>query len=77
MHYFDGNEAHLGDVVLIDGKYKGTVVASMDTNEYSDAHPKEQWGYLKKGVMIDTEFGGLVHYTEPNQEHMVLTRRGK
>jgi len=76
MRYSDGNEAHLGDVVLIDGKHKGTVVASIDTNEYSAEHPKEQWAYLKKGVMIDTDFGGLIHYPDAENEHMVLSRRG-
>ena len=75
MKYSDGSEAHVGDVVLIDGKHKGIVVASIDTNEYSVAHPKEQWAYLGHGIMVDTDFGGLVHYPDTAHEHIVLTRR--
>lgn len=75
MKYSDGSEAHVGDVVVIDGKHKGTVVASIDTNEYTAEHPKEQWAYLGRGVMIDTDFGGLVHYSDTSQEHIVLKQR--
>ncbi|MCZ4287187.1 hypothetical protein O4H29_20360 [Marinobacter salarius] len=39
-------------------------MADMDGDEYSSEHPKEQWGYLHSGVMIDTDFGGLVHYQQ-------------
>jgi len=64
MKYTDGNEAKIGDRVLISGIYTGVVVADMDSDEYSDQHPKEQWSYLGAGVMIDTDFGGLVHYEQ-------------
>ena len=36
----------------------------MDGDEDSSEHPKEQWGYLRSGIMIDTDFGGLVHYEQ-------------
>ncbi|HJQ97541.1 MAG TPA: hypothetical protein VJ826_04450 [Candidatus Polarisedimenticolaceae bacterium] len=55
----------VGDVVSI-GNGKGVVVACIDTAEYSAEHPREQWSYLLGGVMIDTDFGGLVHY--PDQD---------
>ncbi len=64
MKYTDGNHARVGDRVIIANKYKGVVVANMDDHEYSSEHPKEQWSYLKQGVMIDTDFGGLVHYQQ-------------
>ena len=77
MRYSDGNEAQVGDTVLIDGKYKGTVLASIDANAnvYSAEAPKEQWEHLKKGVLINTDFGGLVHYPDTAIEHIVLSRR--
>lgn len=34
----------------------------MDRNEYLSG--REDWAYLKEGVMIDTDFGGLVHWTD-------------
>ena len=64
MEYTDGNLARVGDLVLIDKQYQGVVVADMDGGEYSSQHPQEQWGYLRSGVMIDTDFGGLVHYEQ-------------
>ncbi|WP_425056416.1 hypothetical protein [Pseudomonas abyssi] len=64
MEYTDGNLARVGDRVLIAKQYQGVVVADMDGDEYSSKHPKEQWGYLHSGVMIDTDFGGLVHYEQ-------------
>jgi hypothetical protein len=46
----------------------------MDTDEYSSEHPREQWGYLKRGVMIDCTDAGLIHYEEP-EARMVLIKR--
>jgi len=68
MKYTDGTIIKLGDRVLISGKYHGVVVADIDGEEYSESNPKEQWAYLSSGVMIDTDFGGLVHYQEQNME---------
>ena len=75
MRYTDGNDARLGDVVVIDGKYNGVVVASLDTSEFSARCPKEHWGYLATGVLIDTDFGGLVHCPDAENEDIILARR--
>jgi hypothetical protein len=75
VNYSDGNEARLGDHVAISGKHRGVVVACLDRNEYSPDHPREQWAYLGKGVMVNTDFGGLVHYADSTLEHMVLVSR--
>jgi hypothetical protein len=75
VKYSDGNEAWVGDRITIDGRYLGHVVACIDRGEYSPEHPKEQWGYLAKGIMVNTDFGGLVHYPDGAHEHMVLVAR--
>ena len=62
MEYPDGSKIRLGDQVTISGKYKGLVVADIDGNEYSSSCPKEQWSYLNSGIVMDTDFGGLVPY---------------
>jgi len=72
MKYSDGIEIMLGDKVLISGKYHGVVVANIDGDEYSKSNPKEQWAYLGSGVIIDTDFGGLVHYQEETIEGETL-----
>ena len=73
VRYTDGNEAIAGDVVAIDTKYRGVVVACMDRREYLPGH--EGWAYLPAGIMVNTDFGGLVHYTDASDEHIVLLHR--
>ncbi len=75
MRYADSNEAKLGDVVVIDGKYRGVVVAVIDAGSYSENHPSEQWAYLGKGILVDTDCGGLVHYSTGENERIVLVGR--
>ena len=74
MNYLSGEEVRIGDKVRIDPTCFGVVVCSIDTNEYSAEHPREQWAYLKFGIMIDTDCAGLVHYTEPDEDLVLLER---
>jgi hypothetical protein len=68
MKYWDGQEIRLGDRVKLDKDEGGIVVASIDTDEYTDENQKEQWGHLKKGVMIEFPLFGLIHYDEPDED---------
>lgn len=74
MKYPDGQEVRLGDRVKMCPNDIGIVVASMDTDEYSAKEPKEQWSYLKEGVMIQSPFG-LIHYIEKYNETLELISR--
>jgi hypothetical protein len=74
MKYPDGQDVRLGDHVKLGQDDGGIVVASIDTGEYSDGHPEEQWGYLKKGVMIHFPQYGLIHYEEPEADLQLLAR---
>ncbi|WP_066732786.1 hypothetical protein [Cupriavidus sp. D384] len=38
--------------------------------------PEAQWGYLKKGVMIDFPLYGLIHYEDEVEEDVHLISRG-
>jgi len=73
MKYTDGTDMRPGDVIQIDVKYRGLVIASMDTREYPP--DQEKWAYLGTGIMVDTDFGGLVHYTPETADEFVLIRR--
>jgi hypothetical protein len=70
MKYPDGQDVMLGDRVKLGDDDNGIVVASIDTDEYTDKHPREQWAYLIKGVMIKFPKHGLIHYeqAEPDLE---------
>jgi hypothetical protein len=74
MKYPDGQEVCIGDRVVLGGN-AGIVVCSIDSDAYSADHPKEQWGYLAKGVMIEFEELGLIHYLEPEPD-LRLRHRG-
>lgn len=74
MKYSDGSEAKLGDrVKLWDGIY-GVVVCSFDTSEYFAGYPKDEWEYLKSGVMIKTDKAGLIHYIEADEDLELIKR---
>jgi hypothetical protein len=61
MKYADGTDIQPGDDVLIDGRYSGRVVACIDSGACLPGF--DGWQYLGEGILVDTEFGGLVHYT--------------
>ena len=79
MNYVDQTRIEPGDNVIISGKYNGVVVADIDGDRYSESTPKEQWSHLGSGVLIDTDFGGLVHYKEETMkgETIELKSRNK
>ena len=74
MKYTDGQEVKLGDKVKLGKDANGVVVCSIDTDEYSGEHSKAQWGYLKKGVMIEFDQYGLIHYEDPEPDLMLVGR---
>lgn len=75
MQYADGKEVSVGDIVWIDGKWRGVVIASIDRGEYSRAAPRSEWSHLAQGVLIDTDFGGIVHYQSKSTDRLQLVER--
>ncbi|QKE63331.1 hypothetical protein HNE05_08125 [Aquipseudomonas campi] len=76
MNYIDGQTAMVGDEVLIDGRHKGIVVACIDSGQYTAQYPQSEWAYLVEGTLIDTDFGGLIHYKNSANESIALVKRG-
>ncbi len=77
MEYPLSERVQLGDQVLIDSSHKGVVVANIEDKEFSEAYPAKDWAHLEKGVLIDTDFGGLIHYDKEALEtdHVRLSSR--
>jgi hypothetical protein len=73
MKYADGRDIEPGDIIQIDTNYRGKVIASMDTGKYLPG--EEGWAYLGAGVMVNTDFAGLVHYTAEATEDFALLER--
>jgi hypothetical protein len=75
MKYGNDEKVCLWDRVKLGRNERGIVVFSVDDDQFNSLFPKEQWSYLEHGVMIDTTFGGLVHFPE-NDEDLELLCRG-
>ena len=75
MRYADGREAKLGDVIAIASKHRGTVVANFDGGEYAAEYPEAEWRHLKSGILVNTDFAGLVHYANGEYENLALVAR--
>jgi hypothetical protein len=74
MRYPDGQIARRGDRVRLWNGVEGTVVCSLDSDEFSDEYPREQWTYLRSGVLIQSPQTGLIHYLEPEATFELLER---
>ena len=77
MEYEGGGRIRVGDEVSIGTECEGVVVANIESGEYSVSYSKDQWSYLKSGVLINTDFGGIVHYEKETliSEDIKLKRR--
>jgi hypothetical protein len=77
MKYFSGEEIRLWDRVEPWGGCYGIVVFSIDTDEYSSQYPKEHWADLARGVMVDTDLAGLIHFDEADGDLTFVGRGGE
>jgi hypothetical protein len=48
-------------------------VFSVAADEYSDEFSKDEWTWLKRGVMVKTENNALIHlaYSDPNDSNEI------
>lgn len=74
MKYPNGKDVHVGDRVKLWKDCYGVVVCSIDADEYSEEYPREDWEYLKQGVVINSDKGGVIHYLEPDEDFELVER---
>ena len=74
MNYQDGVKVRVGDMLKYSDDSEGKVVCSMDDDHYSKENPREQWAHLEKGVMVESESFGLIHYPEELDSDIVFLR---
>jgi hypothetical protein len=75
MNYPDGKKVMVGDQVKLWEGCSGTVVCSIDDNEYTPEYRKADWSYLKNGVLISSDQAGLIHYIQPESSFELIERR--
>ena len=59
MVYQDGNIARVGDVIELGNGEHANVVGCIDSGEYAEDYPKEEWEYLRAGIMVESSTMGL------------------
>jgi hypothetical protein len=61
-----------GDRVTIGNGIEGTVVFSIDNDEFTTDFPRKDWAHLGKGIMVKTDTAGFVHLPETDEDIQVL-----
>ena len=72
MKYPNGQEVRVGDKIKLWDDQPGTVVCSIETDEFSKDYPKTEWGYLKSGILVKTDTGEIFHYAEPDEDFELI-----
>lgn len=74
MQYNNGEAVALGDHVELWPGATGKVVAILDDMEFSSAYPRDDWAYLKTGILVNSPQTGLIHFLEPDFDMKLLKR---
>lgn len=74
MKYIDGQEVMIGDRLALPDGSMGEVVFCIDRGEFSFAYPKAEWEYLGSGAMIRSDSFGLIHYSEADDDLVLIAR---
>jgi hypothetical protein len=72
MKYPNGQDVRIGDRVKLWDDQPGTVVCSIETEDFSQEYPKAEWGYLKQGIIVKTDSGEVFHYTEADEDFELI-----
>ncbi len=74
MQYSDGDKIELGDAVLLEGGAHGVIVGTIEEGAFLPPYVAAEWSYLGRGVLIDSDDAGLMHYGEPDEAWRLLGR---
>jgi hypothetical protein len=74
MNYPNGTKVMIHDRVRLWRGCFGVVVSSIDDGAYSPQYPREEWDYLRRGVLIKSDQAGLIHYLEPEPTFELIAR---
>ncbi|MBB6241255.1 hypothetical protein [Rhodanobacter sp. MP1X3] len=74
MFYEDGQIVMLDDFVDLGGGMTGKVVGLIEQNKYTEGYSGDDWGYLKIGVVVNTEVAGTIHYPESHVDFVLIKR---
>jgi hypothetical protein len=73
-HYCSGEDIRVGDRIM-HGPWRAEVVFVLASHSFSEGFREEDWSFLGKGFMINSEAMGLMH-CETADEDTTLIGRG-
>jgi hypothetical protein len=76
MKYADGKQASLGDRVKLWHDFFGTIVCSIDDEQYAAEFSREHWAYKGRGVVVKADDGRLFYYDEADEDFELLQSAG-
>lgn len=62
MKYSDGTNVVVGDIVELWDGLTGKVLCNLDEQRAIQGFEISDWLYLEKGIIVETDKAGLVHY---------------
>ncbi|ENU24189.1 hypothetical protein F993_01505 [Acinetobacter proteolyticus] len=74
MNYQTGEMIELCDYVELSGDMTGVVVVIVEESQYSKSYPKEEWNYLKSGLLILADQAGLVHVPHLSEDIKLISK---
>ena len=74
MRYADRQEVWLGDRVALGEDRDGVVVCSIDSGQGGPGYPVAEWAYLEHGALVKFPRYGLIHYSEPEEDLVLIER---
>lgn len=73
--YSDGMVPRAGDQIEIDGKYKGKILANLDTLSFLPGQEVFDDMHGGTGLLVNTDFGGEIYYPAEAADEFVLISR--
>lgn len=74
MKYSNNKRVLVGDKVQLGQGATGVVVCDFDHAKFSVGFSERDWSYLQRGVLVNFQLLGLVHYLEAEAELKLLER---
>lgn len=68
-----GRNVRLGDRVKLWENHFGRVVCAFDDDAFSNKYPKNDWGHLKIGVLIELDSGEVFHYDKGDEDFEIIS----
>jgi hypothetical protein len=62
----------VGKRVLMNDGITGVIFIDFDNQVFSGPYTKENWSYIKRGILIDSEEYGLIQYPDRNDIEEII-----